>query len=135
MQKEIDSLNNQDVNITTFQAMQTVKETMKNQRGNIDADEIADMLDDLEEERDISDQISGAFAPNLDIDEEDAMAELDAFLKEDDIQEQATQQQKQQQQQVPQSVFNLPTVPEIPKSTSKQKEEDQMLKELQSMMS
>jgi len=95
------------VNIETFRAMNTGKDAMKAMRGNIDADKVDEMMDELQEEKDIHDAISEAISrPGQELfdDEEllNELAELDAL----EMEEQMLQAPK-----VPESVFNLPSAP------------------------
>lgn len=50
------------VNIETFRAVEGGAKAMKSLRGNIDADRVDQMMDDMEEEKDVADQISEAIS-------------------------------------------------------------------------
>eukprot|EP01039_Chlorochromonas_danica_P007854 gene7854-8667_t len=114
MENQILSLESASVNIETFKAMKTGAAAMKNMRGDIDADKVDDIMDELEEERDIQDAISDAISrPGQEMfnDEEllDELAELDALEMEEAMATKA--QAPAVAAPAPETVFNLPNVP------------------------
>jgi charged multivesicular body protein 4 len=123
------------VNIETFRAMNTGKNAMKAMRGNIDSDTVDEMMDDLQEEKDIHDAISEAISrPGQELfdDEEllNELAELDAL----EMEEQMLQTPK-----VPETVFNLPVVPNntiqaAGKSVVEETDDERALRELEASM-
>jgi len=123
------------VNIETFRAMNTGKDAMKSMRGNIDADKVDDMMDELQEEKDIHDAISEAISrPGQELfdDEEllNELAELDAL----EMEEQMLQTPK-----VPETVFNLPSAPKTAIVSNnnvdvQETEDERALRELEASM-
>lgn len=45
------------MNVVTFNAMRTGTQAMKEARGNLDADEVDDVMDDIKDEMDTADQV------------------------------------------------------------------------------
>lgn len=122
------------VNIETFRAMNTGKNAMKAMRGNIDSDTVDEMMDDLQEEKDIHDAISEAISrPGQELfdDEEllNELAELDAL----EMEEQMLQTPK-----LPETVFNLPNVPnttiQAGKNVVEETDDEKALRELEASM-
>lgn len=108
LDSQILALESAAVNIETFRAMKAGAGAMKNMRGDIDADKVDEIMDDIQEEKDVHDAISEAISrPGQDMfDDEDLLnelAELDALEMEDAA--------LTTPQTVPQTVFNLPSVP------------------------
>ena len=62
MDQQIMALESASVNIETFKALQSGAQAMKAVRGNIDADKVEDILDELEEEKEIHNAISDAIS-------------------------------------------------------------------------
>ena len=141
LDSQILALESAAVNLETFKAMKAGAGAMKNMRGNIDADKVDEMMDDIQDERDIHDQISEAISrPGQDLfNDEDLLnelAELDALgLEEDEL---AAAPAPAHSSAVPQSVFNLPSVPTSnvrPAAQLQQEsEDDRALRELQASM-
>jgi charged multivesicular body protein 4A/B len=151
LDSQILALESAAVNIETFKAMKSGANAMKGMRGDIDSDKVDDMMDEIQEEKDIHDAISEAISrPGQDLfdDEEllEELAELDALDLED--MEQQKQQDRLGREQsrpapvaatsVPQSVFNLPSVPTGAISpvqhTQAETEDERALRELQASM-
>ena len=126
---------------------------MKGLRGDIDSDKVDDIMDEIQEEKDIHDSISEAISrPGQDLfnDEEllEELAELDALELEEQEQVQAQQQHapapavRQAAPAAPQSVFNLPSVPTSSVAPRQQQyqqppaesEDERALRELQASM-
>eukprot|EP01038_Epipyxis_sp_PR26KG_P007812 gene7812-10610_t len=110
LDSQILSLENASINIETFKAFKAGNNEMRRIRGDLDADKIEDIMDEIEEEKDIQDTISSAMArPMNDIlEDDDLLAEL-AELEALDAEDQLLQQTKLPQQSP--SIFNMPAVP------------------------
>lgn len=140
LDSQILALESAAVNLETFKAMQAGAGAMKNMRGNIDADKVDEMMDDIQEEKDIHDQISEAISrPGQDLfNDEDLLnelAELESLeLEADELAAPAPVQA------APQSVFNLPSVPTgaVKQTAAPQRvvesEDERALRELQASM-
>jgi charged multivesicular body protein 4 len=109
LDSQILSLESAAVNLETFKAMKAGAGAMKNMRGNIDADKVDDIMDEIQEERDIHDQISEAISrPGQDLfNDEDLLAEL----AELDALEEEVFAETPAVSSTPQTVFSLPSVP------------------------
>lgn len=137
---QILALESAAVNIETFKAMKSGAGAMKQMRGNIDADKVDDIMDEIEEEKDIHNAISEAISrPGQDLfnDEEllEELAELDAL----DAEETLLNNTSETIQQPPNTIFNLPLAPTTklsPKETSSnvESEEERALRELEASM-
>lgn len=136
LDSQILALESAAVNIETFRAMKAGAGAMKNMRGDIDADKVDEIMDDIQEEKDVHDAISEAISrPGQDMfnDEDllDELAELDALEMEDAA--------LSKPQTVPQTVFNLPSVPTTSVQSSKvimvdESEDERALRELEQSM-
>jgi charged multivesicular body protein 4 len=142
MDSQILSLESAAVNIETFKAIKSAQGAMKAQRGGIDADQVDDIMDDIQEEKDIYESISEAISrPGQDMfnDQEllDELDELDALEAEANAEEQLLAPAAAA---VPSSVFNLPSVPTSsvaasqPQASSAEDEEERALRELQASL-
>jgi len=112
LDSQILALESAAVNIETFKAMKSGANAMKGMRGDIDVDKVDEMMDEIQDEKDIHDSISEAISrPGQDLfnDEEllDELAELDALVADEELMTSSNVRH----QEVPQSVFNLPTAP------------------------
>lgn len=138
LDSQILALESAAVNIETFKAMKSGANAMKGLRGDIDAEKVDEMMDEIQDEKDIHDSISEAISrPGQDLfnDEEllDELAELDALVADEELMTNSNLRQ----QEVPQSVFNLPTAPTtVPTTRSKatESEDDRQLRELEASM-
>lgn len=113
LDSQILALESAAVNIETFKAMKSGANAMKGLRGDIDSDKVDDIMDEIQEEKDIHDSISEAISrPGQDLfNDEDLLEEL-AELEALDAEEQEVEVvQPPARQIVPPSVFNLPNVP------------------------
>jgi len=112
LDSQILALESAAVNLETFKAMQAGAGAMKNMRGNIDADKVDEMMDDIQEEKDIHDQISEAISrPGQDLfNDEDLLNEL-AELEALDTEAEELAAPSVINVAAPQSVFSLPSVP------------------------
>lgn len=113
MENQILALESASVNIETFRAMKNGASAMKNMRGDIDADKVDDIMDELAEEKEIQDAISDAISrPGQEMfnDEDllDELAELDALEMEESL---ATKAAPVAAPAAPDTVFNFPSVP------------------------
>jgi charged multivesicular body protein 4A/B len=140
LEAQILALESATVNIQTFQAMKGGANTMKDLRGNIEADTVDEIMDDIQEEKDIHDAISDAISrPGKDMfnDEEllDELAELDALTAEEALQPAAVHTTASTAG--PQNVFSFPTAPTSlpPQPTAVGESEDERaLRELEASM-
>lgn len=139
LDSQILALESAAVNIETFRAMKAGANTMKTMRGDIDADKVDDIMDEIQEEKDVHDAISEAISrPGQDMfnDEEllEELAELDALEMEDAV------LSKPNDVPAPTTVFNLPSVPttSLPKPSTKveveESEDERALRELEASM-
>jgi charged multivesicular body protein 4 len=140
LDSQILALESAAVNIETFRAMKAGAGAMKGMRGDIDADKVDDIMDEIQEEKDVHDAISEAISrPGQDMfsDEDllNELAELDALDMEEAV--------MQKPAEVPTTVFhNLPTVPTkaIPSNshannaTTEETEDERALRELEASM-
>lgn len=86
LESQIIALEGATLNIQTFKAMKECSNTMKQIRNGIDEDTIDDMMDDIQEEKDIHDSISEAISrPFQDmLDDQDLLNELEELQSIDD---------------------------------------------------
>ncbi len=142
LDSQILALESAAVNLETFKAMKAGAGAMKNMRGNIDADKVDEMMDDIQDERDIHDQISEAISrPGQDLfNDEDLLnelAELDALgLEEEELAAHTAPVTS-----TPQTVFSLPSVPTsnvrntaAQQQQQQESEDERALRELQASM-
>jgi charged multivesicular body protein 4 len=139
LEAQIMALESATVNIQTFQSMKNSANTMKELRGNIEADTVDEIMDDIQEEKDIHDAISDAISrPGRDMfnDEDllDELAELDALAAEE-----ALQPAQVQTPQAPSSVFSFPSAPtSLPPSSlgtaTAETDDERALRELEASM-
>jgi charged multivesicular body protein 4 len=142
LDSQILALESAAVNVQTFKAMETGANAMKGMRGNLDAERVDDIMDEIEEEKAIHDSISEAISrPGQDMfdDEEllDELAELDALELEAEAME-APAAPVAAKAPVAGTVFNLPAAPtstiEAPAAAAAESEDDKALRELQASM-
>lgn len=143
MDAQIMALESAAVNIKTFEAMKSAQGALKAQRGGIDADQVDDVMDDIQEEKDIYESISEAISrPGQDMfDDQDLLDELeqlDALDAETHAEEQLL---RPAAVSAPSSVFDLPAVPtsSIPSqqasaASAGESEEERALRELQASL-
>lgn len=146
LDSQILALESAAVNIETFKAMKSGANAMKGLRGDIDADKVDDIMDEIQEEKDIHDSISEAISrPGQDMFNDEELLEELAELEALDLEEGAevhvpTSAVHTPQAPIPQSVFNLPsaptgTVPQPSRQAAQQESEDERaLRELQASM-
>lgn len=116
MENQILSLETASVNLETIRAMKAGATAMKTMRGDLDADKVDEIIDDLAEEKDIQDAISDAISrPGQEMfnDEEllDELAELDSLEMEESL---AAKVEQAPAAAAPETVFNFPSVPTRP---------------------
>ena len=108
---------------------------MKNVRGNLDAARVDKVMDDIEEEKDLSDQIADAITrPAQDMfDDEELLNEL-AELEELDLQE-STKNEESLRRESPKPDY-LSNLPQAPTTAIHQQEsaEEAALRELQASL-
>lgn len=142
LDSQILALESAAVNIETFRAMRSGANAMKGIRGNIDADKVDEMMDEIQEEKDIHDSIAEAISrPGQDLfnDEEllNELAELDALDMEEAMT--STPQSVPQTAAPAQSVFNFPVAPTASvrptaQAQSAESEDERALRELEASM-
>jgi len=108
LDSQILALESAAVNMETFLAMKSGADTMKHMRGDLDADKVEDIMENLQEERDIFDQISDAISrPGQELFDDqdllDELAELEALDVEDEVAAVVSPPT--------QTVFTMPSVP------------------------
>jgi len=141
---QILALESAAVNIETFKAMKAGAGAMKDIRGDIDADKVDEIMDDIQEEKDIHDSISEAISrPGQDLfNDEDLLnelAELDALEAEEQVMN--TPPVVVNTVPPPVSVFNLPSAPTstlkqpaAAHSSKQESEDERALRELEASM-
>jgi charged multivesicular body protein 4A/B len=141
------SLESTATNKLVFEQMQQSLQAMKDARGNIDSDAVEDLVDDMAEEQDISNQIGEAISrPTADMfDDEELNAEL-AALEEEALDAQLMgapampTSASATAAQIPQSVFSMPSMPAVPTSSINapaqvaESEDERALRELSAAM-
>ncbi len=137
LEAQILALESAAVNIQTFQSMKNSANTMKELRGNIEADTVDEIMDDIQEEKDIHDAISEAISrPGRDMfnDEEllDELAELDALAAEETLQPVPTQPTYAASNSS--NVFSFPSAPTAFPSISAETDDERALRELEASM-
>lgn len=149
LDSQILALESAAVNIETFKAMKSGASAMKGLRGDIDSDKVDDIMDEIQEEKDIHDSISEAISrPGQDLfnDEEllEELAELDALdMEEVELEASTAKATAAPSAPLPQSVFNLPSVPtsnvagnvrQQQPAVQTESEDERALRELQASM-
>jgi charged multivesicular body protein 4 len=142
LDSQILALESAAVNIETFKAMKMGANTMKGIRGNIDADKVDEIMDEIQEEKDIHDSIAEAISrPGQDLfNDEDLLnelAELDALDMEEAVN--STPQTVPQTTAQPASVFSFPSAPTAAVRPSAapqtaESEDERALRELEASM-
>eukprot|EP00953_Heterococcus_sp_UTEX-ZZ885_P040230 20577-Heterococcus_DN1.PRE.1 len=86
---QVIALEGSNMNYQTFRAMQSGAKAMQQARGQLDVDDVDQVMDDIQEEMDIADQIGDAIARPADglFDDDDLLAEL-AMMEEADMEDQ-----------------------------------------------
>lgn len=141
LESQINALESAAVNIETFRAIQAGAGQMKAMRKDIDAEKVEEIMDDIQEEKDIHDAISEAISrPGQDLfNDEELLAELEELdALEQEIE--PTQKQPEIATAPPSTVFtNLPTAPigkvqAVPSANVEESEDERALRELQASM-
>eukprot|EP00612_Vaucheria_litorea_P004388 CAMPEP_0171463184 /NCGR_PEP_ID=MMETSP0945-20130129/6941_1 /TAXON_ID=109269 /ORGANISM="Vaucheria litorea, Strain CCMP2940" /LENGTH=153 /DNA_ID=CAMNT_0011989895 /DNA_START=326 /DNA_END=787 /DNA_ORIENTATION=+ len=149
LEQQIIALEGSTMNYSTFKAMQMGAQAMKGARAGLDVDNVDELIDDIQEEMDISNEIADAISrPANSIYEDEDLADELENLEKEMLDEQIlevpsvphTYEQKlPEAQQLPAQQLNMPNVPnkDIPTKVSAQAEEDEdekALRELQADM-
>lgn len=137
LDSQILALESAAVNMETFKAMKSGAAAMKQLHGTIDADKVDDIMDEIQEQKDIHDAISEAISrPGQDMfdDQEllDELAELDALSMETE-----TAAPTQAAAAPAPSVFNFPSVPSAMPSKATpvgETDDERALRELEASM-
>lgn len=89
LEQQVIALEGSNMNYQTFRAMQSGAKAMQNARGQLDVDDVDQVMDDIQEEMDIADQIGDAIARPADglFDDDDLLAELN-MMEEADLEDQ-----------------------------------------------
>jgi charged multivesicular body protein 4 len=135
LEQQAMSLEGASVNIEVFKAVESGVHAMKTMRGNLDAARVDKIMDDIEEEKDLADQISEAITrPAQDMfDDEELLNEL-AELEEREREEAATLPSVKKTVSLPSNIFmDLPVAPTGP-VVIHETEEEAALRELQASM-
>jgi len=126
---QLEALQNAQSNKQVLDSMKVGASALKKAHGNMSADEVHDMMDDISEQQEISTEINEALAGGMgaqfDVDEDDLMAELEE-LEQEELDENLLD--------VPTTTDELPDVPQqqLPSVKAKSKAtEDDDLAELQ----
>ena len=140
METQVIALESQVFNVEIFNRMADAKDAMQAARGNIDADTVADIMDDMAEEKDIADQIAEAISqPQGDVLEDDDLLEEYRLLEEQELEAAAAQTASTTasaptvNQTTTTPGLQMPDVPTGPINGATPEEMEQ-LKELQAMM-
>lgn len=84
---QVEALQDATANAQTFKNMQLGAKALKTAHGNMSADDVHDVMDDIAEQQEvaqeISDALSGPVGFGADIDEDDLLAELEELEQED----------------------------------------------------
>jgi len=122
---QLEALQNAQSNKAVLDSMKTGAAALKKAHGNMNADDVHDLMDDIQDQQEVADEITTALSSGIgaqDIDEDDLMAELEE-LEQEELDEQLLD--------IP-TVSDLPQVPDtaLPsqpaKSKSKKEEEDEL---------
>jgi len=128
---QLEALQNAQSNKAVLDAMKMGSSALKKAHGNMNADDVHDLMDDIQEQQEVADEITTALSSGVgaqDIDEDELMAELEE-LEQEELDEQLLD--------IPTASVDLPEVPDQPlpshpgKARAKKQEEDDELAELQ----
>lgn len=128
---QIEALQDATANTQIFKNMQYGAKALKSAHGNMSADDVHDVMDDIAEQQEvaqeISDALSGPVGFGTDIDEDELLAELEEMEQEDLDKELLD---------VGPAACDLPDVPTstLPTPARKEKDEDAELRELENWM-
>lgn len=128
---QLEALQNAQSNKAVLDSMKTGAAALKKAHGNMNADDVHDLMDDIQDQQEVADEITSALSSgigNQDFDEDDLLAELEE-LEQEELDEQLLDiPTASDLPQVPDQA--LPAASQPAKSKSK-KEEDDELAELQ----
>nr|XP_039270830.1 charged multivesicular body protein 4b-like [Styela clava] len=128
---QVEALQDAQANAQTFKNMQYGAKALKQVHGNMSADDVHEVMDDIEEQQqvaqEISDALSGPVGFGTDIDEDDLMAELEELEQEDLDRELLN---------VGAATNELPDVPvsDLPTPVAKVKDDEAELRQLENWM-
>ena len=141
LESNVIALESQVFNVEIFNRLTEAKDAMAQARGDLDADKVADIMDDMMEEKSTADQIAEAICQGSEdvLQDEDLLEEY-RLLEEAEIANTETVPTMTAKAPPPAeihpaaaSVFQMPEAPTGPIANATQEELDQ-LKELQSSM-
>jgi charged multivesicular body protein 4 len=141
------ALESASINVETISAFDASNKALANIHKNMDPERIDDIMEDMEDQRDISNQISEALTRNTEdvFEDEDLLAELEGLEDELEMvdEEAPTIPTKAQPQQTtatttpaPEAVFNFPNAPQgqLQQQPVKETEDERAIRELQESM-
>lgn len=117
IEMQVMSLESSSVNVEILKAMKQGNEAAKKIRGNIDESVVEDLMDDMQEERDVNDAISNAISRDATsvLDDEELLEELAALEAEEAeaslLSAPAAGARTATATAYPPNVFSLPEVP------------------------
>ncbi|VEL25044.1 unnamed protein product [Protopolystoma xenopodis] len=80
---QIEALDNAGTNVEVMNAMRTASDALKAAHKNMKVDDVHDIMDEIQEQQEVADEISNAISRpagiNLDFDEDELLAELEAL--------------------------------------------------------
>lgn len=85
-----DALENATLNAAALQAMSSGAKALKEAYNSMDADKVHELMEDIAEQRDLSDEISAAIrglGVQSDVDDDELLKELDEMYEEDELSE------------------------------------------------
>lgn len=131
IEEQVDALQNAQANAQIFKNMADGSKVLKQAHGNMNVDQVHDVMDDIEEQQqlsqEISDALSGPVGFGTDIDEDELMAELEE-LEQEDVDRELLE--------VGATPSELPDVPtaDLPTPATQVKDDDEELRELENWM-
>lgn len=141
------ALESASINVETISAFDASNKALANIHKDMDPEKIDDIMEDMEDQRDISNQISEALTRNTEdvFEDEDLLAELEGLEDELEMvdEEAPTIPTKAQPQQTaanttpaPEVVFNFPNAPQgqLQQQPVKETEDERAIRELQESM-
>ena len=136
------ALESQVFNVGILNTLSKAKDAMAATRGDLDADKVADIMDDMQEEKDIANQIAEAIVQEQgDVLDDDDLLEEYRLLEEAEMANvdtvpamAATAPRAVESHSTTSSVLQMPEVPSEPISNNATQEEIDQLKELQASM-
>lgn len=139
LDSQIIALEGSVINLETVRAMKVGADAMKKIHGNLDADKVEDLMDSIQEQKDMQDAISEAISkPGMEMfDDEDLLNEL-AELESLEQEEAAKTPSQSTAAFASSTVFSLPSVPSgkirVEQAQQNESEEERALRELEASM-